>query len=303
METSTFKRLSIQSGLCLATGAWLYGYTDRNNYVAVAVGLVVLAGAVAALLPSIKGSSVANAIKKAIIASGVIILVARLFGLITTRWAHGNISPIADRSYSFSYDPADYFRMILNGSLFGTISVFLLLGFVLTMLSLVAKVLLGSSERRPIAKPIAKPAMVKEAKAEPVVTDIANRTDLYRLHNISDSDVETLNKNDINSLEDLINNSKTGALRTDLASKTGFSRGVILTWLNHADLMRIEGVEGDLAYLLEKSGVDSVKELARRKSVNLQERMQRTNRSEKIVKTIPSVSDLSELIKTAERIK
>jgi predicted flap endonuclease-1-like 5' DNA nuclease len=52
--------------------------------------------------------------------------------------------------------------------------------------------------------------------------------------------------------------------RDDIAARTGISGSLILEWVNHADLYRINGVGSEYADLLEAAGVDSVPELAQR---------------------------------------
>ena len=44
---------------------------------------------------------------------------------------------------------------------------------------------------------------------------------------------------------------------------------MLLEWVNHADLMRIDGVGSEYSDLLEAAGVDSCAELARRNAANL----------------------------------
>ena len=57
--------------------------------------------------------------------------------------------------------------------------------------------------------------------------------------------------------------------RAALAASTGISSTLILEWVNHADLMRIDGVGSEYSDLLEAAGVDSAPELAERNAANL----------------------------------
>src|SRR5690606_5587850 len=50
--------------------------------------------------------------------------------------------------------------------------------------------------------------------------------------------------------------------RDTIAEQTGISHKLILKWTNQADLARISGIGEEYAELLERSGVDSVPELA-----------------------------------------
>jgi predicted flap endonuclease-1-like 5' DNA nuclease len=57
--------------------------------------------------------------------------------------------------------------------------------------------------------------------------------------------------------------------RAKLAKATGISEKLILTWVNHGDLMRVTGAGPEYARLLERAGVDTVPELAKRRAENL----------------------------------
>ena len=62
-----------------------------------------------------------------------------------------------------------------------------------------------------------------------------------------------------------------------LAEKSGISEKLLLEWVNHADLCRLDGVAGEYADLLEAAGVDSVPELAQRNAANLSAALEHTN--------------------------
>jgi predicted flap endonuclease-1-like 5' DNA nuclease len=57
--------------------------------------------------------------------------------------------------------------------------------------------------------------------------------------------------------------------RQALADATGISPTLILEWVNHADLWRLDGVGSEYSDLLEAAGVDSPAELAQRNAANL----------------------------------
>jgi predicted flap endonuclease-1-like 5' DNA nuclease len=67
----------------------------------------------------------------------------------------------------------------------------------------------------------------------------------------------------------LLERGGTSTGRDRLSEATGISERLILEWVNHADLMRIEGVGSEYADLLEAAGVDSCAELAQRNAANL----------------------------------
>ena len=67
----------------------------------------------------------------------------------------------------------------------------------------------------------------------------------------------------IKSTDALLEKCAKPAGRKELAEATGISPKLILTWANHTDLMRINGVGPQFAELLEAAGVDTVKEFRR----------------------------------------
>jgi predicted flap endonuclease-1-like 5' DNA nuclease len=73
----------------------------------------------------------------------------------------------------------------------------------------------------------------------------------------------------VRTTDDLLEQGASAAGREKLASVTGLSTGQLLKWVNHVDLMRLNGVGSEYADLLEAAGVDSCAELARRNPGNL----------------------------------
>ena len=73
----------------------------------------------------------------------------------------------------------------------------------------------------------------------------------------------------VRTVDDLLEQGAPRSGRELLAQTTGLSPAQILEWVNHADLMRIEGVGSEYSDLLEAAGVDTVAELAQRNATNL----------------------------------
>ena len=70
--------------------------------------------------------------------------------------------------------------------------------------------------------------------------------------------------------------------RGGIASSTGISEKLILTWVNHADLIRLNGVGPQFAELLEAAGVDTVRELRTRNAAHLSVRLIEINEAKNI---------------------
>lgn len=91
--------------------------------------------------------------------------------------------------------------------------------------------------------------------------------------------------------------------RKALAEATGISPALILRWANQADLMQITGVGEEFAELLEKAGVDTVKELKMRNPQNLTAAMEAVNAEKKLVRRIPALSEVEKWIEQAKTLE
>ena len=90
--------------------------------------------------------------------------------------------------------------------------------------------------------------------------------------------------------------------RADLAKATGVDEKLILKWANMCDLMRIKGVGEEFSELLEIAGVDTVKELAKRRPDNLRQAMMDANQKRKLVRQLPSIGQCESWVKQAKDI-
>lgn len=103
----------------------------------------------------------------------------------------------------------------------------------------------------------------------------------------------------IDTVAELLEKCAAPAGRKALAEVTGISPKLILTWTNHADLFRIDGVGPQFAELLEASGVDTVKELRNRRADNLAAKLQEVNDSRHLVRRVPSEKEVAAMIEQA----
>ena len=105
--------------------------------------------------------------------------------------------------------------------------------------------------------------------------------------------------------DQLLEAGSTAKGREELAEKSGISEKLILTWVNHCDLYRINGVGAQYAGLLEAAGVDTVVELAQRNPENLAARLAEVNAEKNLVNRLPdegSVQDWIEQAKSLPRV-
>jgi predicted flap endonuclease-1-like 5' DNA nuclease len=90
--------------------------------------------------------------------------------------------------------------------------------------------------------------------------------------------------------------------RETLASKTGISHGLILKWVNRADLFRVKGVGEQYSDLLAAAGVETVLELAQRVPEHLHQRLVETNEAKRLVRHVPSLQHVAEWVEQAGKL-
>ncbi len=81
----------------------------------------------------------------------------------------------------------------------------------------------------------------------------------------------------VNSTDELLKKGASPKGREELAAKSGIGAAQILKFVNYADLMRIKGIGGQTAELLQAAGVDTVAELAKRNASNLGVKLSEVN--------------------------
>lgn len=119
------------------------------------------------------------------------------------------------------------------------------------------------------------------------------------LGGISVPSARRLRQSRVRTTEALLKRGRTRRGRRQLAEETGHTERQILQWVNRADLMRVKGVGGEYADLLEASGVDTVKELRRRNATSLTRKMMQVNDDRKLVRRLPTEGMVSRWISLA----
>lgn len=106
----------------------------------------------------------------------------------------------------------------------------------------------------------------------------------------------------IDTVDELLEKCAKPAGRKALEEQTGISGKLILTWTNHADLMRINGVGPQFSELLEAAGVDTVKELKHRVAANLHAKLVETNEEKNLVNRVPAEVEVQKMIDQAKEL-
>jgi PAS domain S-box-containing protein len=104
----------------------------------------------------------------------------------------------------------------------------------------------------------------------------------------------------VKTTADLLEQGKSRKSREELVDKTGLSATLVLKWVNMADMMRISGVGEEYSELLEKAGVDTVKELRNRIPEHLHQAMVEANEIHKLVRRLPHLSEVEKWVREAK---
>ncbi len=116
------------------------------------------------------------------------------------------------------------------------------------------------------------------------------------IEGIGETYASKLELHGIRTTDDLLQKAGTKAGREILAAGTAIPESLILTWVNHSDLFRVNGIAGQTAELLEAAGVDTVKELATRNAENLHARLVEVNEKFGLSGRVPSVEMVEGMI-------
>lgn len=112
---------------------------------------------------------------------------------------------------------------------------------------------------------------------------------------------EKLRAAGIDTTEELLEKGASRSGRAAVAEATGIDGGKILEWVNHADLMRIDGVGSEYSDLLEAAGVDSPAELAQRNPANLATTVQEVVAARPgVVRRVPSEKEIAGWVEQAK---
>lgn len=151
------------------------------------------------------------------------------------------------------------------------------------------------------------PLLVQETdrpvdEGDDVVQLRGRSANLADIEGIGPAYAEKLKAQSLRTTNDLLQAGANPSGRAELAAATDISGKLILRWVNQADLLRIRGVGGEYAELLEAAGVDTVAELAQRRSDNLRRRLVEVNDEKKLVRRVPTEAQVVSWIEAAKAL-
>jgi predicted flap endonuclease-1-like 5' DNA nuclease len=128
-------------------------------------------------------------------------------------------------------------------------------------------------------------------------------TSIQTIEGIGPKYAEILSDAGIRNTDQLLKAGASARGRQELANRCELNESLILKWVNMSDLFRVKGVAGQYAELLEAAGVDTVKELRNRNSVNLLEKMGQVNKEKRLVRQLPSDASVTGWIEHAKELE
>ena len=103
----------------------------------------------------------------------------------------------------------------------------------------------------------------------------------------------------IYTTQQLLERTATKEERADLAQKIGMTTNMLRTLVDRADLMRLQGVGGDVATLLEEAGVNGCKDLQRRNPEHLYATLIKAQENSKVASRTPELEQITQWIAEA----
>lgn len=164
----------------------------------------------------------------------------------------------------------------------------------------------------PQAKPASKPAPASKRAAKPTAAagkapaKTAAATGGYKtekIEGIGPAYARKLAALGIQTTDDLLDRCGSAKGRAAVADDAGINTQLLLRWVNMADLMRVSGVGGEFAELLEAAGVDTVKELKTRKADTLAAKMAEVNQQKKLTRRVASAVQVAKWVEQAKTLE
>lgn len=125
---------------------------------------------------------------------------------------------------------------------------------------------------------------------------------LKMIEGIGEAYFQKLAEAGLTTTESLLARGATKKGREEIAVQSGISEKLILAWVNHCDLYRLDGAGEEYIDLLEAAGVDSVPELAQRSPENLHKRLEEVNAQQNRVRNLPNLNQVSKWVEQAKTL-
>jgi len=125
---------------------------------------------------------------------------------------------------------------------------------------------------------------------------------INQIDGLNEEEVKALRALGLRTTDQLLEAAKTPRGRLSLFEKTQIDPRRLLGFANACDHMRIKGMGKNYIGLLRKAGVSTVRELKYRNPANLAKAMAEANKSEKLVRFLPSEKVVVRWVEHAKKL-
>jgi hypothetical protein len=119
---------------------------------------------------------------------------------------------------------------------------------------------------------------------------------------IPPEDRQKLEAAGMDSLGALLAQGLTRKTRAELAAESGVPADLILTWVNHIDLLRVQGIDSEYADLLAAAGVDTIPALGQSNPQVLHQQLLEANEAKTPTRKAPVLSQVIDWVEQAGRL-
>ena len=143
---------------------------------------------------------------------------------------------------------------------------------------------------------------ISSENTDTVETTASQKDSLTSIPGMEPEPQHRLEAEGIYTIPQLLAQTSTKEERAALAEKIGMTTNMLRTLIDRADLMRVQGVGGDMATLLEENGVNGCKDLQRRNPEHLHATLLKAQGSSKTAARTPGLDQLTGWIAEASAI-
>ncbi len=126
--------------------------------------------------------------------------------------------------------------------------------------------------------------------------------DVEEVEGIGENFGSKLRDKGISTTQDLLEKCSNMDGRIEVANHIGIEDFVILKWASMSDLMRVKGIDGQFAALMEYAGIYSTQDLAQQEANALHNKLANSNAEQNRVEEIPDTNSLESMINDAKSL-
>ncbi|MBM4254858.1 MAG: DUF4332 domain-containing protein [Deltaproteobacteria bacterium] len=127
-------------------------------------------------------------------------------------------------------------------------------------------------------------------------------SDLTEIRSLDEAYLPKLREAGIATRAVLLERGRTVEGRNEISAKTGIPAELILQWVRHADLLRLNGMSVTYAELLDAAGVDSVTALTKCTAETLHQKFLDVNASRHLSRILPILAQIRDWIEQARNL-